>query len=308
MTVTRLMLGRRPKPGTTQAAFGHVRLNTDAQQAIESIIAAVVAQALARKQIAYDPDDAPQTGEVMVRPLAGTDALFQPLAPWSLERTNTAIAKAGKPATLSRAEVADGGWTFYAARAGVDGKAATIIRSTSPTRALKHGNRVITQLYGSELRPIKDPLVGIDHDADAVITDGSVYVFKPQSLERLLIDAAEVKARAPQIASKFTSGLKASVSSATGTWIEKVCSDNSNVGRRVERLNRTADLGAMNVVSLRAGLKDARLGKTAFGTAASMIEVTSADHAIALIDIAADLYWKPRFEKGSRKATSFRRL
>lgn len=117
-----------------------------------------------------------------------------------------------------------------------------------------------------------------------------------------------MKARAPQIASKFVGGLKAPVSAATSTWIEKVCSENSNVGRRVERLNRTADLSAMTVKSLRAGLRDAKLGKNAFGTAASTIDVSNADHAIALIDIAADLYWKPRFERGSRRATSFRRL
>jgi hypothetical protein len=308
MTVTRLMLGRRPKPGTQQPAFGHVSLNADAQHSIEQIISTVVAQALAREQIAYDPDDTPQAGEVMVRPLVGTDALFQPNAAWSLERANTTLAKRGKPANLTRTDVTDGEWTFYTARAGVNGKPATIIRSASPTRALKHANRVITQLYGNELRPVKNPLLGIDHEADALIINGTLYVFKPQSLERLLIDAAEVKRRAHQIATTFTGGLKASVSSATETWIEKVCSDNSIVGRRVERLNRNAELGSMDVASLRAGLRDARVDKNAFGTAASVINVTSADHAIALIDIAADLYWKPRFEKGSRKAMSFRRL
>jgi hypothetical protein len=86
MTATRLTLGRRPKPGTTHGAFGHVRLNQDAQQEIETIITRESAQALMRTQIPYDPDDSPQTGEIMVRPLAGTDALFQPNAPWSLER------------------------------------------------------------------------------------------------------------------------------------------------------------------------------------------------------------------------------
>lgn len=93
MTVTRLALGRRPKTGTTQGAFGHVRLNQDAQRAIETIIARVSAQALQRKQIPYDPDDSPQTGEIMVRPVAGTDALFQPNAQWSLERAVREIGK-----------------------------------------------------------------------------------------------------------------------------------------------------------------------------------------------------------------------
>lgn len=115
MTATRLSLGRRPKPRTTQEAFGHVRLNQAAQQEIEKIITRASAQALNRTQIPYDPDDSPQTGEIMVRGLAGTDALFQPNAPWSLERAVKEIGKRGRPVTLTRSEVTGGEWTFYVA-------------------------------------------------------------------------------------------------------------------------------------------------------------------------------------------------
>lgn len=155
---------------------------------------------------------------------------------------------------------------------------------------------------------MKDPLIGVDHDADAVIVDGTVYIFRPQRLELLLIDAEEVKARAPQITAKFSKGLAAPLSPATSTWIEKACSQNSNVGRRVERLNRTAKLSAMTVTKLRAGMPAAKLAKGDFGSQPATIEVSNLDHAIALVDIAADLYYQPRFETTSRKVASFRRL
>lgn len=244
----------------------------------------------------------------MTRQLSGIDQEFQPSAPWSLERAAAAVAKQGKPAFIDKAEIMGGGWTFYTLRAGVDGKAATVVRATSPTRALKHGNRVITRFVGGELRPMKDPLIGVDHDADAVIFGGTVHIFQPQRLERLLIDADEIKARAPQIVAKFAQGLGAPLSLGAATWIERACSQNSNVGRRVERLNRTAALGSMTIAKLRAGLPAAKLPRGAFGTAQSTIDVANLDHAVALVDIAADLYYQPRFETTSRKVASFRRL
>ncbi|MEJ7785689.1 MAG: Kiwa anti-phage protein KwaB-like domain-containing protein [Solirubrobacteraceae bacterium] len=268
----------------------------------------IVGRALAGKQITYDADDSPAAGEVMVEALLGIDQHFQSAAPWSLERAVKAIAATGKPATLDRKELQRGGWTFYVLRGDARGKTATVIRATSPTRALKHGSRTLTHFVGGELRPMKDPLVGVDHDADAVVFDGNVYIFRPQRLERLFIDAEEVKARAPQIAAKFSTGLSAALSSNAATFVEKACSENSNVGRRVERLNRTGQLSSMTVPLLRAGLKDAKLHKDDFGKGSNMIDVTSVDHAIALIDIAADLYYQPRFEKTSRKVASFRRL
>lgn len=209
MTATRLMLGRRPDVSAQQQAFGHVALNAGAQQAAEGVIATVVTRALAANPIAYDPDDAPGSGEVMTRPLKGIDKEFQQAAPWSLERAAAAIARPGKPTVISKSEIAGGVWTFYVLRANANGNAATAIRATSPTRGLKHGNRVITQFVGNELRLMKDPLVGLEHDADAVIAGATVYIFRPQRLERLLIDADEIKTRAPQIASKFAQGVSA---------------------------------------------------------------------------------------------------
>jgi hypothetical protein len=308
MTATRLMLGRRPDVSAQQQAFGHVALNAGAQQEVEAVVSAIVSRAISSKPVTYDPDDAPQAGEVMTRALSGIDQEFQQAAAWSLERAATAVAKQGKPAFIGKAEIQGGGWTFYTLRAGVDGKAATVIRATSPTRALKHGNRVITRFVGGELRPMKDPLIGVDLDADAVIVGGTVYIFQPQRLERLLIDADEIKARAPQIVAKFAQGIIAPLSTATATWVEKACSQNSNVGRRVERLSRTGALSVMTVAKLRAGMPAAKLSKGAFGTKASTIDLGNLDHAIALVDIAADLYYQPRFETTSRKVASFRRL
>jgi hypothetical protein len=306
MTATRLMLGRRPKVG--QQAFGHVALNSSAQTEVTKIVAEVLQKAKALTSIKYDPDDTPDSSEVMTRALQGIDSEFQSSAAWSLERTVKEITKGGKPVPISKGEIDQGLWSFYALHAAVDGTDATVIRATSPTRALKHDSRLIAQFTSGELRPIKTPLIGIDYRAEAIVASGTVYIFHPQTLERLLIDADEMKARAPLISAKFSTGIGAKLSTATETWIEKACSQNSNVGRRVERMNRTASLSAMTAKELRAGLRDAKLPKTTFGSNPTTIELGSLDHAIALVDIAADLYYQPRFETNSRKVASFRRI
>ncbi len=306
MAVTRVVLGRRPNVG--QQAFGHVALNSDAQAAVEGIVAIIHRRALSLRPVDYDPDDIPQSDEVMFRPLAGIDGEFQPSAAWSLERTVNEINKRGNPGRISRAEAGDGMWSFYALRATVDHADAIVVRATSPTRALKHDSRFIAQFTGGELRPMTDPLLGLDYAAEALTVDGTVYIFHPQALERLLIDAEEIKARAPQIAAKFSAGLAAKLSATASALVEAACSRNSNVGRRVERMNRAAALVSMTEAKLREGLKDAHLPSGTFGRSGTPIHFDSIDHANALIDIAADLYYQPRFEQGSRRVAAFRRL
>lgn len=283
-------------------------MNTDAQAEVERIVAGVLKAALSSTAIPYDPDYAPEPGEVMTHPLRGIDQQFQKTAAWSLERTQKEIASNGLPVTISENELDDGSWSFYAMHSVDDRTGVTLIRARGPTHGLKHTNRVITQFIGGELRPFKDPLIGLDHEAEAVIAGATVYIFQPQRLERLLVDADKVKARAPQIATKFGAGVAASLGRGTTKWIKEACAQNANVGRRVERLNRYADLGLMTAGALRAGLAHAQLRADAFGTNPSRIDVDSVDHAIALIDIAADLYYQPRFEKNPRRVASFRRL
>jgi hypothetical protein len=306
MAATRLMLGRRPKVG--QQAFGHVQLNSDAQTAVEHIVAEMLRKALSLTVVKYDPDDIPSSGEVMTHALAGIDSEFQQAAAWSLERTVKEITRGGRRTNIGRSEIDHGRWTFYALHATVDGSGVTVVRGTSPTRALKHDGKWIAQFTGGELKPIRQPLIGIDYKAEAVVADGTVYIFAPQALERLLIDADEIKSRASQISARFESGLAAKLSVTTATCIETACSKNSIVGRRVERMNRTANLASMTEAKLREGLKDAHLPPKTFGAAGKPIDITSLDDAHVLIDIAADLYYQPRFEQTGRRVAAFRRL
>lgn len=307
MTVTRMMLGRRPQPGTPQPAFGHVALRDDAAAQVEDVVATVLAKALRRPEVPFDADNFVDTGERMVRELDGIDELFQAAAPWSIERAVAEISASGQPSTLGAAEVRGGGWTFYVLRAQVEGRPVTLLRATSPTRGLKPRSRKIAAFVGDELRALPDPVIAFDHHAEALVLGSQVHVVNPAGLERLLIDADAVKKRAPEITDRLVGGVAAPMTTQTRDLIERACAQNSITGRRAERLGSSAALESITADRLREALPDAELDPATFGTG-DEIAVETVDHARTLIELAADLYYRPRFEALSRKVNSYQRV
>lgn len=304
MSVTTLLLGRRPSG--IEEAFGFVALEKKAEAEIADIVQKVANHALGLNPIDYHADDHPDRGEVMVRDLAGIDAEFQKDAPWSIERLVKAIRATGVRDHIGGSGVDSEHWTFYSLEAACDQGSVVVIRNTSPTRALNPNSRMLSQVVGDELRLVQGPLVGIDRRADAVVIGEKVFIFEPQSLERLFVDGDTVKSLAPALAKKFEKQSKAKLDSSAIAWVEKACEGNVNVARRVQRLTRDGTLKKTSVKKLRAGLRDANLPTGAFGSK-DQIELTTEEDARALIDIAADLYYQPRFDS-ARRVRQYRKL
>lgn len=302
----RVMLARRPKPNQT-GAFGHVDVSAAARRELDSIIQKIRADATGRKEIPYHPDDQPDEGEVLTGALQGFDSHFQPNAAWSLERAVAEVRRSGLPATLSVKEIPGGGWTFYAIREKIGTSDVVLIRAKSPTYGLSGPNKLLTSFIGTELRPVTAPLVAFDHVADVVVVNQKVYVLRPRSTERNFVDADAVKARAPQTASSFDSKIAASLAPATLDAIQRVCSQDANVARRAERLIRDDMLKNVSAAKVRAALPDARLAKEDMGKSGPLVAPTD-ERAKALIDIAADLYYQPRFESNPRRVAAYRKL
>jgi hypothetical protein len=116
-----------------------------------------------------------------------------------------------------------------------------------------------------------------------------------------------VKKRAPQTAKKFGAGLGASLSAPTALAVERVCSHNAFTARRVERLVEGANLSAVTAPEVRNALPDAGLPKDAFGKRGALKADTDVQATI-LIEIAADLYYQPRFADPSRRVGSYRNV
>ncbi len=167
--------------------------------------------------------------------------------------------------------------------------------------------RIVTAFTGNELKPFKEPLLAFDERADDLVVNDKVYVNSPRSVENLLIDAAAVKARAPQTTSAFVGKLSARLSGTTIDAIERVCSNNAVIARRVERLTRDGTLSNVTLAKIRQALPSAALAATDFGSGKE-IEAPTDNRAKVLIDIAADLYYQPLFDNRPRRVASYRRL
>lgn len=301
----RAMMGRRPGKG--QAAFGHVDLSPKARTELAEIVRQVHDRCEAKKSIAFHPEDSAEEMEILTGNLRGFDSNYQEKASWSLERTVKAIRATGLPELLGAKDLNEGAWSFYALRLKERGHDIVLVRSKSPTYGLGATNKILTKLIGNELRPVPEPLVGFDHDADLLVVDEKVYVLAPSRAERLFVDAEEVKRRAPQTAKRFGAALGASLSAPTALAVERVCSHNAFTARRVERLIESGNLSAVTGPEVRNALPDAGLPKDAFGKRGALKADTDAQ-ATVLIEIVADLYYQPRFAGPSRRVGSYRNV
>jgi hypothetical protein len=300
-----VLLARRPA-ATGVSAFGHVDVSAAGRAGLESILLDALGGVRQRSEIAYHPDDLLDDHEVMVVPLKGFDQLFQQNAPWSLERAVEELRRPKLPTPLDQNGIRDGHWSFYAVRAAVDGTDVILVRAKSPTYGLGT-DKFVTALFGTQLKPIREPVIAFDHSADLMVVGSKVYVLSPRPIERLFIDADAIKRRAPQIASSFASKVSAALTSKTVNAIEAVISKNANVGRRVERLTRDGALARVTAAEVRAALPDAGLPGDAFGRSGPLQAVTDG-FATVLIDIAADLYYQPRFDNAPRRVAAYRKV
>lgn len=305
-TDVRVMLARRP-PKAGLPAFGHVDVSQAGRTGLTKIASDLYRREIkGRLEIAFNPTDRAEEGEVLATPLKGFDAFYQQSAAWSLERAVNEIRATGLPAALGKSGITGGHWSFYAIRVKLSSKLdAVFVRGRSPTYGLGDATKLVTTFTGTELKPVTSPLLAFDHAADVIVIGSKAYVINPGRAEAVFVDADAVKKRAPQTAAAFTSGLAASVTQNTADAIERLCSKNFFVARRVERLNAAGGLGAVNATELRGALPDAGLTTSAFGTSGPL-KAESDKAAGILIDLAADLYYQPRFDKSSRRVGSYR--
>jgi hypothetical protein len=301
-----VLLARRPaKAGLT--AFGHVDVTAPGRAGLDRIVSDLYGAVSALEEVHFHPDDEAAADEVLTSSLKGFDSWFQEKAPWSLERTVSEIRRKGLPEALGEAEIRDGGWSFYAIRVVKAGTDVVAVRAKSPSWGLSSDGKLLTAFIGTKLKPVTEPLIAFDQSADLLVVGQKVHVLNPRSAERLLVDAEAVKARAPETAASFNATLGATLSAKTVAAVQRVCSHNANVARRVERLVRDEALSKVTAAAVRSALPDAGLSKVDFGKTGALQAVTD-NHATILVDIAADLYYQPRFDVSPRRVASYRKV
>jgi hypothetical protein len=302
----RVLLARRPSTAQSPA-FGHVDVSKDGLRQLAQIASNSAAWVSSREQVEFHPEDLAEENEVLVAPLEGFDEHYQPQASWSLQRLVVEIRRKGIPAKLDRAEISGGGWSFYAIRIVEDGKDVVHIRRRSPTHGLDPNSKIFARIVGQELKPVSEPLLSFDHQGDLLVVDQQVFVINPRQVENMLVDADAIKKRAAENAGRFDTAVAASLSPKTKMAIERVCSHDVYSARRVERMVRDGRLARVSAAKVRDALPDAHHDRDDFGKTGPL-QAESDDRAKVLIEIAADLYYQPRFEKPSRRVAAYRTL
>jgi Domain of unknown function (DUF4868) len=300
-----LMLARRPR-SVGQEAFGHVDVTQKGRVGLDGVVDDAVLQIQGRAEIDFNPDDRAGADEVLTGQLKGFDNWFQAQARWSLERAVDEIRNPGLPVPLDADQIRHGGWSFYIIRTEIDGTDVIVVRAKKPNWGLGDG-KFIGAIIGTHLQPVEEPLLSFDRQADLIVVGDKVFVVNADAAERLFVDAEAVKRRAPETTQKFGQGIGARLSAPTLDAVQAVISRNAIVGRRVEKLLRAGNLGNVTAAGVRAALAEAGLQSGDFGTSGALQAVTE-DHATKLIEIAADLYYQPRFEQTSRKVGAWRRV
>ncbi len=179
-------------------AFGHVNVSAAGRAGLDRIVSNLHEAIATRTEVVFHPDDEAADDEVLTSKLKGFDSWFQEKAAWSLERTAAEIRRKGLPEALGQTEIRDGGWSFYAVRVVKSGTDVIAVRAKSPSWGLGSENKLLTAFIGTQLKPVTEPLIAFDHNADLLIAGQKVFVLNPRGIERLLVDAEAVKARAPE--------------------------------------------------------------------------------------------------------------
>jgi hypothetical protein len=288
-------------------AFGHVDVSAAGRAGLDRIVSNLYRAVKALEEVVFHPDDEAAANEVLTSKLSGIDSWFQEKAAWSLERAVKQIRSKGLPAPLGQSEIRNGDWSFYAIRVNKPGSDVVAVRAKSPSWGLNSHGKFVTAFVGTQLKPVTEPLIAFDHSADILVVGPKVFVLNPRSAERLLVDADAVKARAPETAASFNAQIGATLSAQTLAAVQRVCSQDANVARRVERLIRDEALSKVNAARVRSALPDAGLSKTDFGKSGALHAVTDR-HAKVLVDIVADLYYQPRFDASPRRVAAYRKI
>jgi hypothetical protein len=298
-----LTMGRRPN-ATDARPFGHVPVEREVQNAFAEIVSDRVRGALASSPVPLEPyASLEETNEVFATTLQGFDAQYQHDAAWSLERLVAGVRGPGFPA-VSPGEADTRQWSYYALRVWVDGRDCVLVRKTNPMAGLNPNGKVMAKLVGGRLAKAEEAIFRFDHKADLVVIDDDVFVFQPQRIEQLFVDADAVKARAETSVAALLADITVGASDATVEALVAACEASARTGRRVERLTRDGVLRNAEFSSIADELEIAGYGRDWLGE--DELNFEHPERAGVLLDVLEDRFWRPKFYGGVRRASSWR--
>jgi hypothetical protein len=195
---------------------------------------------------------------------------------------------------LSRADLDEGGWLFYAVVVEVEGAdhPTAFIRQYNPQRGFGTGK--LLSFYSDKLKKTIDPVFLFDLHFDLIVAADEVAVLSATAFQRVFADAGVVESEIPGHAQSLSSSLSVSLSAASTAALIVACTERNRLAARLRKLARAAHLDLVTEESLRAALDKHGLPSDRFGATAEL-EVTNLTDVRQLLDVLEKRYYEEDF-------------
>jgi hypothetical protein len=252
-----------------------------------------------------------ETDEFLSLPLAAPNngsptATQGPLADEALdaaELITLARGAFGRTDFLSKGELQDGSWLFYAVVAQTtDGDPVAFVKQYNPQRGFNTG-RLVTA-YANTLRRFEDPVFNWDFGFDVIVAPDEIAVLRVTAFERVFSDLDVLAAGVPDDLSALAAGIELPISPGSIAALTETCKSRATLARQLKRVAAAPHLARVTGASFEAVLLSHDLPADRFGGDGEL-EVEDDDAARALLDLLEGRYYEGDFSGEHRRADRY---
>lgn len=206
---------------------------------------------------------------------------------------------------LSRNELREGGWLFYAVVVEQEDEDEPIafVRKFNPQRGMKAG-RLPAAAQGNTLSRFDDPLFNFDLAFDLVVAPDEIAILKVGAFNTVFADLELAKAQVPEHVDAISAALGVKLASSAEGVLRTVCSEKPSLATRLRRLAHTDHLPKVTNATLREALDKHGFARNALGTG-QRVRLADVEDVKTFLDLVEGLYYEADFSDEPRRADRF---
>jgi hypothetical protein len=209
----------------------------------------------------------------------------------------------GRTDFLTKGELQDGSWLFYAVIAQTeDGDPVAFVKQYNPQRGFKT-SRLVTA-YANTLTRFEDPVFNWDFGFDVIMAPDEIAVLRITAFERVFSDLDVLAAGVPDDIANLADGIQVSIGPASLTMLVDVCQGRATLARQLKRVAAASHLAHVTQTSFQEALLAHGLPANRFGNGTAL-EVEDDDAARALLDMLEGRYYEGDFSGEHRRADRY---
>jgi hypothetical protein len=139
---------------------------------------------------------------------------------------------------LTRDELFEGGWLYYAVVVEVEGESNPVafVRQYNPQRGFGAGR--LLSFYSDALARAEDPVFIFDLAFDVVVAEDEIAIIGPTAFQRIFADVGVVAAEVPSDVSNLVGALSVPIDAAGAVALTAYCQEKHRLAARLKKLAR----------------------------------------------------------------------